>query len=98
MCAMQKPEDFYPKSRQRGGQPRGPSGRGSSGGGSREGGSGSGPEWPPKFPYQANYFFENGHLKESLLTTEAEKHAYAFIYPPRQRQLTSAQLRRFYHD
>ncbi|MFQ5850062.1 MAG: type III-A CRISPR-associated protein Csm2 [Candidatus Binatia bacterium] len=55
-------------------------------------------EWPPKFEYQPGYFFEKEHLKESLLTTAAENQAYAFLHPNRQRALTSAQLRRFYHE
>ena len=74
-----------------------PQGRGGSG--TQPQGGGSGPQWPPKFDYQPNYYFENDHLKENLLTTEAEKQAYAFLHPSnRQRALTSAQLRRFYHE
>lgn len=101
MCAMQKMEDYYPKSRQgqRGGPHRPSQGGGGSGGRSTPPGGGSGPEWPPKFEHKPNYFFENGHLKENLLTAEAERQADEFLRPPdRQKQLTSAQLRRFYHE
>jgi CRISPR type III-A-associated protein Csm2 len=76
-----------------GGNPQGRSG------GNQPQGGGSGTQWPPKFDYQPNYFFENDRLKESLLTSEAERQADEFLRPPdRQRQLTSAQLRRFYHE
>ncbi len=102
MCAMQKPEDFYPKSRQpqRGGPPRPQQGGGGPGGRSGPPSSGgSGPDWPPKFSYQPDYFFENGHIRENLLTFDAEKNANDFLHPSnRQRGLTSAQLRRFYHE
>lgn len=98
MYAMQKPEDFYPKSRQpqRGGPPRPQQGGGGSGGRSAPpGGGGSGPEWPPKPDlYQATYFRENGRLKESLVTSYAEEHAGAFVRD----RLNSSQLRRFYHE
>jgi CRISPR type III-A-associated protein Csm2 len=99
---MQKPEDWYPKSKQgqRGGGPRPfPGGGGPGGRSTPPGGSGAGPDWPPKFEYQSGYFRENGRLRENLLTTEAEKQAYDFLHPPgRQKDLTSAQLRRFYHE
>ena len=101
MCAMQKPEDFYPKSRQpqRGGPTRPQQGGGGGGRSNPPAGGGQGPEWPPKYQHKPGYFFENGHLRESLLTTEAETQAEAFLHPPnRQRSLTSAQLRRFYHE
>ena len=56
-------------------------------------------EWPPKFEYQPGYFFEKGHIRETLLTSGAEKLAEEFLRPPYgQRALTSAQLRRFYHE
>lgn len=95
MCAMQKPEDWYPKSKQ--GQRGGP--RPSYGGGQgrppASGGGGSGPDWPPKpEPYQPDYFRENGHLRESLLTSYAEHQAATFV----QDKLNSSQLRRFYHE
>jgi CRISPR-associated protein Csm2 len=97
MCAMQKPEDFYPKSKQTpGGGPHRPSygGGGSGGRPTPPGGGGSGPDWPPKYEHKPNYFFENGHLKESLLTYFAEDQALAFV----RERLNSSQLRKFYHE
>lgn len=97
MCAMQRREDYYPKS-QRGqrGSPSRP--QGSGGGGGRftpPGGGGPGREWPPKpDEYNPDYFVEKGHLKESLLTSFAEDQATAFV----QDRLNSSQLRKFYHE
>ena len=72
---------------------------GGSRGGAQPQGGGQGLEWPPRYQYQPSYFFENGRLKENLLTSEAERQADEFLHPPdRQKQLTSAQLRRFYHE
>ena len=98
MCAMQKPEDWYPKSKQgqRGGGPRPFQGGGGSGRRSTSsGGGGSGPEWPPRSePYEQTYFRENGHLKENLLTSYAEDQAASFVRD----RLNSSQLRKFYHE
>jgi CRISPR type III-A-associated protein Csm2 len=95
---MQKPEDFYPKSKQgqRGGPSRPSQGGGGPGGQSvPPGGGGSGPDWPPKPElYQQDYFRENGHLKESLLTSNAEDQAASFVRD----RLNSSQLRKFYHE
>lgn len=98
MCAMQKPEDWYPKSKQgqRGGGSRPFQGGGGPGGRpAPPGGGGGGPEWPPKpEPYQQTYFREGGHLKESLLTSYAEEQAASFVRD----RLNSSQLRKFYHE
>ncbi len=68
------------------------------GGGAHSQGKGSGGGsqqlWPPEFPYQPGYFFEGGHLKESLLTSFAEKQATEFV----KNRLNSSQLRKFYHE
>jgi CRISPR type III-A-associated protein Csm2 len=97
MCAMQRREDYYPKSKQgqQGGPPRSSQGGGGPPGRSTPPGGGSGTEWPPKpEPYLTDYFFENGHLKESLLTSFAEDQAVAFV----RERLNSSQLRKFYHE
>ena len=103
MCAMQKTEDYYPKSqkgqyhgRHQRGQPT--KGAGGSRGGKREGrnphGRGGSREWPPSFKDEKVVFRENGHIRESLLTTVAEREAESFVGDG----LTSAQLRRFYNE
>lgn len=107
MCAMQKTEDYYPKS-QKGRYPgqhqrgQSPSGSGGSHGGKRRGGnphgSGGSREWPPSFRYEEGYFRKDGHLKVSLLTTAAESYAAKFLERSQQQPLTSAQLRRFYNE
>jgi len=103
MCAMQKTEDYYPKSQkgryhgqhQRGQPPRGSGGsRGGKRGGGNPHGSGGSREWPPSFRYEEGYFRKDGHLKVSLLTTDAEREAESFVRDG----LTSAQLRRFYNE
>ena len=107
MCAMQKTEDYYPKSqkgqyhgRHQRGQPT--KGAGGSRGGKREGrnphGRGGSREWPPSFKDEKVVFRENGHIRESLLTTDAESYAAKFLERPQQQPLTSAQLRRFYNE
>ena len=103
MCAMPKREDYYPKSQK--GRYHGkhkprrpPSGSGGSPGGKRGSGnphgSGGSREWPPSFTYEEGYFRKDGHLKVSLLTTDAERKAESFFRD----RLTSAQLRRFYNE
>lgn len=102
MCAMSKREDHSPKSmqgrsggQQRGGpkprRPDGPGG-GSRGRGNTHGGDKS--RWPPACRYEEGYFRKDGHLKVSLLTTDAEQYADSFF----RGRLTSAQLRRFYNE
>lgn len=107
MCAMPKPEDYYPKSQkgqyhgrhQRKKSPRGSGdSHGRRGGGGRQQGGGGGQEWPPSFKDEKVVFRENGHIRESLLTTDAESYAAKFLEPSQQQPLTSAQLRRFYNE